>query len=708
VIVLIKFVHRLALAALLVMSVAFPVLAYDTEAAHEDSVVKTAVDPVENGVTEELQQDEPPLPGAGVETHTIVDASAGYRFFSVDGAGGRAAEYEYLHSSPVFSAGINSLGFDNKFTLDGSFLNEKDYYGDLYYDYKGKYRLHLRTESFYHNLQGEQLFTPDSFSFAGADFLARYLTIGDLYGVRDEQDQAEFRYKLNDYPLHLNLGYWRQIKEGTSQLVFADHSFEPVGVTNTVYAGARGIDRRTQEGSAGFDAHLGPVDVFYDFKIRQFDNLNDTPRGFFIARPLTIPEITPRLAGYQQHNEEPDSRFYSHTVKLHTSLTGGIVGAASYTFGKRENRSTLTDIVGANQTQATLQNLAGDLVYTPCKQFSAAIKYRLQQVDQDSPGAIASLFADTPGRILAVRPAINTERNVITATFSVRPMNLLSFKGEYRGEFTERDNLAFWSRPGVSASPMLPHNSSVNKGTFAILSRAIKGLRLKALYSYTAVNDPSYGTSFEKKQEGHLLATYSFLTRWGATASYRIAKGNNDQTYMTTLALFAPSVTYPLPRDQKTNNATMSLWVAPLDNLTVTASYSLLRNKTDQTVLFSSVEPGSNGGTNYTSQAQVFALNSTYRYNDKLDLSLALQQVRSSAEFDPVFFVLNPVSNTAQIELLSRLKTVESSVAARADYHFTKNFTGSINYTYRDYDDKYVSMYDGTVQTVSAQVTTKW
>jgi len=700
----IKFVQRLLLAALLVIVTALPLRAEDT--AEADSAVENMLQAEVDGEEIEPVSTEMSLPERSmVETHTIVGASAGYRFFSLDEDAGRAAQYEYLHSSPTFNAGINSLGMDHKFALDGAYLNENDYTGDLYYDYKGAYRLHLRTESLFHNLFAERLFAPDVPNLFGADYLARDLTSGTRYGLSSEQDLAEFRYKLNDYPVHLNLGYWRLVKSGDSQLIFADHAFEPVGISNTVYAASRRIDRQTQEGSLGIDAHLGPVDIIYGFKVRQFNNRAETPRDFYIPRPVSDHEFIPRLGGYQQHNEEPDSRYYAHTVKLHTALTGGIVGAASYTIGKRENRSLLTDVGGANQTRDTLQNVAGDFVYTPCMWFSAALKYRHQDVDRENPATITSVFASTP---LSVRPAIDTQRDVVTATFSVRPNALVTFKGEYRGEFTQRDNLDPWVRPGVASSPGLPENTTVNRGTFTVLSRPVKGLRLKALYGYTAVNHPAYGNSYGQKQEGQLLATYTFLSRWGATAYYRLAKESNDETTMATLSLFAPSVTYELPRHKRTNNATLSVWVSPLDKLTMTASYSLLRWRTDQTVLFSATQPGSNDGTRYTNQSQVFSLNSVYRYNDKLDLSLALQQVHSRADFDPLFLELSPTETTLGIQGNSMVKTTENSVSARADYHFSKNLACSVDYSYRDYDDRHASLYDGTVQIVTAQVTAKW
>ena len=53
-----------------------------------------------------------------------------------------------------------------------------------------------------------------------------------------------------------------------------------------------------------------------------------------------------RLGGVQQHNEDPDSRLYSHSVKVHSSLAGGVVASGSYTLEERENLSRLSDTTG--------------------------------------------------------------------------------------------------------------------------------------------------------------------------------------------------------------------------------------------------------------------------------------------------------------------------------------------------------------------------
>jgi hypothetical protein len=657
-------------------------------------------DSVENVVPEETS---PPPAARGA--HLVSEAHAGYRFYNRDGNVGRAAEYEYLHSNPIVFGLLDYLELDNKFAMEGNFLNDRDYYGDLSYDHKGLYRLQLRTESLFHNLDHESPFSDKSFTLGTNDYLPDYRNRGASYGVRVEQDLARFRYKLPHYPLHLNLEYWRMTKEGSMQQRYADQAFE--GGPNTIFAQSRKIDHQTHEGNIVFDTHLGLVDLIYDFRIREFGDLSDTPSDSFIARAIATPNpgYVQHGAGFLPHDETPDSRFYSHTVKLHTSLSGGIVGAASYTFAKRENRSSLSDIQRADQTADTMHNVAGDFTYTPCGFFSMAIKYRRQEVDRDAPDTLTTTNAAYVNPVFSVRPAIDTVRDSVTATLSFLPIRLLTIKGEYKGEFLSRDNLDGWNRPGVTASTILPEKVNVHKGTLTLLSRPLKGLRLKAQYSYSSSDHAMYGNAYEQRHEGSFLATYNAPGRWGVTANTRIIRESSDHLTISSLDLVSPSVTVQLPRERELDNATFSLWFVPFRDLTVSGSYGLLRNSADQGVLFAGTQAGSVAPTDYTSQAQVYSISGLYRFSDKLDLSLILQQVRSFSKFTPGV-ADEGLSN--EVQRISRTETRENSLSARGEYQFTKNISCLLDYSYRDYDDKSDGSLSGTLHTVSAFVRARW
>jgi hypothetical protein len=705
---LIKFTYRIRWAILIVFLLSGVCLGAERDNAVS---VESVIPPAPESIDETSLPDEPePLP-AKAETHKVVNIYSGYRFFSLNGAGGRAAEYEYLHSNPDLAGMYNYLGPDTKFSFEGGYLNDKDYHGELVYDHKGIYRFDLRTESLFHNLDHEQLFSP-GFALGGNSYLPDDRDPGALYGIRVEQNQARFRYKFNRLPVHLNLGYWRMVKEGTAQLRFSDHAFE--GTPNTIYAETRGINNQTHEGRVGLDSHLGLFDLTYNFLIREFRDQAAIPADVsYIARPAPIPGP----GGIFQHNENPDSRFYSHKIGLHTSMSGGLVGAISYAYGKRQNLSTLADVSGANQVSDTTQTIAGDLSYTPCTYFSLAVKYRRYDVDRDTPAAI--FYAPGTSQVVPVRQAIDTRKNTVTATAIYHPVALLTLKGEYKGDYLSRDNLGSWIEPGRIATQTYPENSTTHTGSLTLLSRPLKGVRAKLQYNYTNSDNPAYANLPEEKHEGSFLIGYNTTSNWGVTASTRISRASSNHATITTIVPDpaipvnpANTTTYRMPKNTGVTHATISAWIVPIKRLTLSGSYGLLRKSSDQEVLFAGIQSGSIAAANYTQQAQIFAVNGVYHHDERLDLSLGLQQVRSTADFDPSYISFitgtNSVNDTGDVRDITQLKTIESSLAARADYHLTSNVTCTLEYTFRDYDDKYQALFNGSVNTVTIYLAAKW
>ncbi|ACM21254.1 outer membrane channel, putative [Geotalea daltonii FRC-32] len=643
------------------------------------------------------------FPAKAAETHSLLEGYTGYRFLTIDNYGGRASKYNYLHSGIIGGASYNRLGQDLKFTLDGNYLNDKDYYGDLNFDYAGEYRFHLRTEALFHNTTGEILFS-EPIDFPGIAYIPHQDSSLTGYGLKTEQDSASLRYKIHDFPLHVNLGYWRMVKEGTSQIRFADIAFE--GTLNNFFARSRSVNRETHEGKIGFDTHLGPIDLIYNFQIRQFINKAEQLRDNYVERNV-FGSI--HRSGIQEHNEDTDSRYFAHTVKLHTSLAGGLVGAGSYTYGKRDNLSRLNDTTGADQTSANLHNYAGDLVYTPFKELSLGFKYRRQEVENRNPSTITNSFFIN--NILAVRPSIGTEKDVILATLLFRPTNQLTVKGEYKGEFLHRNLVHYLDE---TLNWYLNENESTHKGSISVISRPLKGLRVTARYGYTSTDHPSYGTSFAQKHEGELTSNYNLSGRLGFTASYRNSRELNDEMQRRVISSSTPPVEYAqfsplLSRDKTTRNFTTAAWFSPFPKLTITASYGFLQNDMDQGLMFSITGDGSLAASNYRSASHLYSLGTAYRFTEKADLSLTLQEVHSLSEFKPENKTFpDPYGYTSGITELSRSKTVETSFSARGNYRFTRNLTCSMEYMLQDYYDKFYSQFDGTVHSITAYVSAKW
>ncbi|UFS69245.1 hypothetical protein LPW11_15235 [Geomonas sp. RF6] len=655
-----------------------------------------------------------------VETLEQKGGSIGYRSVFREDNPSRALPYSYLHSSAAGTLFYRRLEADSNIEVEGAFLNRNDYNGDLLLDYRGDYRLHLRTESLYHNLDRELLFTPDFILDSNDPTTgnrARYHANQDAeqgYGISVTQDLAQFRYRLHNFPLHANFGYWRLIREGTIQQRFADTSFEGTGgalasgAENNVFAEARAVDQRTEEGSVSLDSHLGPVDLIYAFKVRQFEDREPIPTHDYLSRTGTDGMTVDRFGGVQEHNENPDSRLYSHTVKAHTSLAGGLAATGSYTFERRENLSRLTDTAGVKHATVDVQGGAGDVTYTPCKEFTLSVKYRHQELDHDGPAALSNSFFTTSQPL---RPGVDTVKDQVTALLSYRLSRTATVNGEYRGDFLSREQVA----PTPSALYFaLPEHSNTQRGTLSFIYRPKRGARLNARYSYSTTDHPSYGASFAERHEGELLASYTSGSRWGATAGVRERRDSNDEVQRFLLNYPFDPISYstapPISRSRESRSANLAVWVAPLARTTVSAHYSYLENSVDQGVFFTGIGSGSEAFANYFNRAHVYALNGTYGASETLDLQLMLQQVRSHAAFRPQIVAFSATSDTSGVRELTEQETTISTLSARAEKRFTERLSGSLEYSLNDYHEGTppYSTYNGTVHAVAAYLSARW
>ncbi|GAM11061.1 hypothetical protein OR1_03369 [Geobacter sp. OR-1] len=676
----------------------------DAKPDEQDSVVIDHPLPVSLEATEttDLEAVELPVSEIKVETHKSLTASAGYRFMGFDGYGGRAAEYDDLHSGPTFVFMDSILGRDHKFVVDGAYVTENDYFANLSYDYMGAYRAQLRTESLYHNLDRYTLTAPSFYSVDQKD--------SGRFGLRVEQDLASLRARMGSYPIHLNLQYWRILKQGDSQLRFADLAFFPVTAANKLSSVRRRIDHETHEGKLGFDAHVGPLDFIYDFTIRQYSDHADTPVDAYVARlDPSKPGYYQRSSGSYEHDESPSSRYLAHNIKIHTEQTGGIVAAAAYTIAQRKNLSSLTQVSGANGLTDTLQTGAGDLVYTPCKEFSTSLRFRHQEIARDTASITALNFiTPNPGNVIRANTGINMQKDVLSAIVSFRPVNDFTVKGEYQGEYIHRENTDSWDPFGKLSGITVPSNSERHKGILTILSKPVKNLRLKARYSYTTYNQPEYGISFDERHDGQLLATYTLKDKYGFSASYQISHNFNDASAVRRLDLVSPNFDpVPVYREKRQIGTTATLWGNLLNGrISLTGTTGLLRSSADQQVLFSSVS-NQNTATvaNYTSQSLLYGITIAVRPLEKLDTFLSFQQIRSFAEFDPTS---TQIVNASGVKEISDLKTVENSLNFKVDYRLFKNISCGVDYRYQEYSDDRNSMFDGSVHSVITSFTAKW
>ena len=617
----------------------------------------------------------------------------GYRFINANGADAFISPYVKRESGTA--AEVSAAIQDEKFKLsfDSAFFHADDYRSELFLDYGDLLRMYSLNEAFWHNLPAEQM---------NSGTLLPVTDATNNYGVRSAITETKVRIKPGNNPFHIDLGYWQLTREGSEQLRFSDHVS---GSPGTLIFQPRQVNSVTREGQMGLAAHLGFFDISYNLIIRDFVNDAADPRYIFtnniggavIAQP-------------QVHNAIPDSRVTSHTLKLYSDLSGGLIGAASYNLTQRENNGGHGEAVPSSQPSDMIHNIAGDLSFTPVKHISLALKYRHQEIERDSPATVNYPFA-SPVTLL-VRPSSDSVRDSFILSATMRSDSNAIYRLEYSAELEKRNNLRdSGSSPGP---PYLLHSDSrqTHTGAASVSLRPYKGVKLSSFYSYSVSDSQDYISSFSDRHKAKLLLTYTNCGKWGATASYLGQYETGENTASTVAP--APVASYLLPRKHHSGSGNAGVWFSPAERLTITTSYSYLVTDTDQSVLFSSLISDANPlvVTNYSSSAHIYGIDAVYAISEPVDISASFQQSFSRSRFNVPFrsFSLAGVAgpfDTSGITQLTSLDYVESAVSGRADWRISSIFGCSFDYNYRRFDSGN-SDYDGSVHTAMLMFKAKW
>jgi hypothetical protein len=653
-----------------------------------------------------------------IETRRYASVESGYRFITPDGPSAAASPYGRLNSGVTGGFSAGTVGSDLKLTASGNFLHVDDYHTELFFDYRGLVHSHIESTAMWHNLLREEVNPGTSPSLK-----LRPLDQNAVYGVRTAITQVDTRIRMGNNPIHLNIGYWELNREGYEQLRFSDYYRTNA---STVVTESNRVDRTTREGSVGLDAHLGVLDLSYGFRIRDFSNGAADPRDNFNNKAaLTATDPGSLIPGIHAHDVIPDSRVTSHTIKLFSDLSGGLVGTASYNLTQRENSGGHGEAVPSERPSDLIHSVAGDLVYTPSKRHSFALKYRHREIDRTTPAMLyypysripasppepPAVYTSTPG-LLLVRPASSSVRDTLTFSATFRPAPKVIYRLEYNAELESRDNVTNAQATPGSLAEVHSDQRQTHTGIASFYWKPVKGLKVNASYSYASSDNPAYGSSFSDRHVGKLLLTYANNGRWGATASYLAQYESGKNTAATVSP--APVSSYDLPRQSRTGSGNASVWFSPIERLTLTTNYSYLETDTDQSILFTNIitDASPQVVSNYRSSAHVYGIDAVYAVSEPLDIALAFQQVRSKSRFsvpDRSFTLAGAagIFTTSGITDLTKLDSTETGVSARADWRINAMLGCSLDYSFRMYDSGQ-SLYDGSVHSTMLTLKARW
>jgi hypothetical protein len=395
------------------------------------------------------------------------------------------------------------------------------------------------------------------------------------------------------------------------------------------------------------------------------------------------------------HNLTPNLESSSDTVKIHTTYSGRMVAAGTYTSGDKKN-----DDSGA---KVQYWNAGGDFTYMPVTSVLFVLKYRHYDQDVTNPNTVNNV---TPTGLVTVnvRDSISSSRDVLSGTLRYRATDRLTLKGEYVTDTIDRTRGTLGANlpappPNAPAFWNVPESTTKGTAKISLAYRVMNKLSFRADYSYMNVDNPAYDIDPNKAQSVRASLTWSPTTWVNTLLSYSTVREKRDE-------LDAPLAGGS--RDATRDQGLASVTFVVGSRSSITASYAYFQNKVDQTVTFQdgvgafSLE----SGVPYADIAHIGSLALTYALLDRTNLTASASRSYSRGNF--TLAGTGSVTNVGGIPELSNIKVVDSIYAAGIEMQFSRNVGSEIRYQYRKYDDQLDSSQDGTENTLLATLSMKW
>jgi hypothetical protein len=600
----------------------------------------------------------------------------GYRSITDTGST-KAGEYEYLKPGAIGSLDLEWDPLPHRFVLESTYLNTKDYFGELDYAYKDLVLVNGYMRDVFHNLDHLR-FGVDDPATPSPSFTD--LNPNDLYGIENLFRRAFLRLKAPDFPFHVYAEVRTTDREGNVQQRYLRELSGGLALVSK----SRTIDWNTKEVRVGANSHLGPVEVDYSHTDKKFEAIEEK---------VLIDTYTAGLNSFSvPHNAVPDLKSSWDTLKVHTTYSGKVVLSGTYSNGDVKNKDS------AASTKFT--NTAGDLTFMPVTSTLFTLRYRHYDLDLTNPATVNNIVAPGTPIPVSVRDSISSSRDVVIGSLRYRATDRLTLRGEYGTDTTDRtrgltgstlpppppDNPAFW---------LVPASTTKTTAKLGMTYRIMNKMTFRADYTAVSVDNPAYATDPDKSSTSRASLVWMPLTWFNTLLSYSIVDEKRDQ-------LGAPLGGGSRDAQHDQGLASMTFLVGKRSS--ITASYSHFQNKVDQTVTVQD-DTGAfalDGGVPYNDVANVGTLSATVAPVNGVNITASGSKSYSRGSFQL------SAPNTAGIAPLSDLRVVDSVYMAGVELQSSRNLGCEIRYEYRNYDDQIDNTQDGRVKTVLGTLSMKW
>lgn len=573
----------------------------------------------------------------------------------------KAAEYIYPHSSLVFGMDLLACPLPHRYHLNGEFLSKYDFYADTGYAYKDLILFRDILVGLHHNLDHF------NYDYPGITSSLTYQdrNQGDSYFLDYTNNLFSLRLKAPDYPTHAFLRHRFVEREGS-----IEQRFLLGNIMNMVKTSAtRNIDWTSNAVTLGANSHLGPFEVEYAYDREDFDP--GSGNILYDAYPGSV--VYGRPADIYPHSVVPDTESSAHTIKLHTSYTGGILASATL--------SNLSQQNNYGGTESTTWKGAFDFSWIPEPVIALFFKYRHQTLDMDNPSRVTVQGAVNTLNY-PVRADVSYDRDRFMLSARYRPMSALTLLSTYAYTRLERKDIDDWA--------VLREDTDKHSINLTAHARPLSKLKLKAVYDFSCYGNPTYNLEPDSSNRMRLSATYLPLPWITAYVDYVLALTQRDE-----LHYLGGQTLYELgERDGRSDRllASLSFMVSP--KVTVSGSWAYSKWKVEQDLAYASDysrvnPPVIDSGVPYNDEANSFALALSYLPREDIRLQADITYTLLEGRYVP--------DSSLALTDFSDLEARETSLSVEGAKKLASDWEVALKFYMDIYDDRVGDVLEGEV-----------
>lgn len=625
----------------------------------------------------------PPVAGAtgylapeelAVYYETEGDYFLGYRLLSSKDSL-KAAEYIYPHSSLTFGVDLLSCPLPYRYHMNAEFLSNYDFYADAGFAYNDLVLFRDILVGAHHNLNHldyQHAGEPPGLVYTDRD-------PGGVYSVDFVSNLMSLRFKAPDFPFHTFMNHRHVELDGRVQQRFLLGYYSDANKVSE----SRDINWKSNALKLGANSHAGPVEIEYALDLHEFDpghnNILFDPYPAAAGRPADI----------YPHNVVPETESAAHSVKLHSSYTGGLVAAASLGNLYQKNNYSLTE--------STTWKGAVDLSWIPDPMLGLFFKFRHRDLEMDNP-EVVTLTGQSNTINYSVRQGISSTKDDLSLSARYKPWKALSLLGTYEFSHLERQDVAAWRA--------LTGQSNMHRLDLMAHLNPTAAVKLTANYEYKHYNQPDYNSTPENANKWRLTTTYTPLSWLSLYLEYILTVTERDALhYLNT----QPAVLLTTgARDDRSDQCLVSLTTGLSPELSLTASWFFQRWDVNQDLAYGKWVLGGGGdlpfidaGVPYTDEFHSFSL--ALSYIPRPDITLVADLTHTISEGETGY---DDVVGGAPFSLssFSALKASETTLALELAKKLSSAWEVRLKSHLNIYNDRAYDLLDGNVFTTTFNV----